>query len=80
MLFGVKIRPFVRATSRHSRRGFAPVANVAAIGRPKMAYRDVEKNSSKQKFSTDWIHFCFIWELICMATFVSLEVENVSAQ
>ena len=39
---GVKIRPFVSATSR---RGFAPVANVAASGRPKMAYRNVEINS-----------------------------------
>ena len=47
MLFGVKIRPFVSATSRRSRRGFAPVANVAAIGRPKMAYRDGEKNLMK---------------------------------
>jgi len=44
MLFDVKIGPFVSGTSRRSRRGFAPVANVAAIGRPKMAYRDVEKN------------------------------------
>jgi len=43
----VKIGPFVSGTSRRSRRGFAPVANVAAIGRPKMAYRDVEKNSLK---------------------------------
>ena len=56
------------------------VANVAAIGRPKMTYRDVEKKSYKLKFSTDLIHICFIWQLICMAMFVSLEVGNVSAQ
>ena len=34
---------FVSATLNSSRRGFAPEANVAAIGRPKMAYPDVEK-------------------------------------
>ena len=76
MLFDVKIRPFVSATFHRSRCEFAPVANVAAIGRPKMAYRDVEKihqNKSSQRI-------CFIWQLICMTMFVSLEVGNVSAQ
>jgi len=43
MLFGLKNRHFVSATFHSSRRGFAPEANVAAIGRPKMAYADVEK-------------------------------------
>ena len=42
MLFGLKNRPFVSATFHSSRRGFAPEANVAAIGRPKMVYPDVE--------------------------------------
>ena len=35
---------FVSATFHRSRRGFAPKANVAAMGRPKMAYLDIEKN------------------------------------
>ena len=39
MLFGLKNRPFVSATF-HS--GFAPEANVAAIGQPKMTYPVVE--------------------------------------
>ena len=43
MLFGLKNRPFDSATFHSSRRGFVPEANVAAIGRPKMAYLDVEK-------------------------------------
>ena len=38
MLFGLKNRPFVSATFHRSRRGFAQEANVAVIGRPKMAY------------------------------------------
>ena len=44
MLFGLKKRPFVSAKFHRSRRRFVPEANVAAIGRPKMAYLDVEKN------------------------------------
>ena len=59
MLFGVKIRPFVSATSHRSRRGFEPVANVAAIGRPKMAYRYVENNSSKIKVLNGFDSFLF---------------------
>ena len=43
MLFGLKNRPFVSATFHSSCLGFAPEANVAAIGQPKMAYPDVEK-------------------------------------
>ena len=43
MLFDVKSQPFVSATFHHSRRGFVPVANVAVIGQPKMAYRNVKQ-------------------------------------
>ena len=43
MLFDQKNRPFVSATFHCSRRGFAPEANVAAIGWLKMVYPDVEK-------------------------------------
>ncbi|KAK2184069.1 hypothetical protein NP493_283g00013 [Ridgeia piscesae] len=38
MGFDLKNRPFVSATFHRLRRRFAPEANVAAIGRPKMAY------------------------------------------
>ena len=43
MLFGLKNQPFVSATFHRSRHGFAPEAIVAAIGRPKMAYLNVDK-------------------------------------
>ena len=35
---------FVSATFHCSRRRFAPEANVAAMGRPKLAYLGIEKN------------------------------------
>ena len=41
MLFSVKNQLFVFATLHHSPSGFASVANVAAIGQPKMAYPSV---------------------------------------
>jgi len=64
---GVKNQPFVSATFHYSCRGFAPVANVAAISRPKIAYPDFVQKNYKSKFSTDFI---------CMATFVSQEVRH----
>ena len=48
MLFGLKNRPFVKANILP----LAPEANVAAIGRPKTAYPDVEnihKNNSSRR-------------------------------
>ena len=41
----LKNQLFVSAIFHSSRRGFAPEANVAAIGRPNMAYLNVEKKS-----------------------------------
>ena len=70
MLFGLKKLPFV-STFHSLRRGLTPEANVAAIGRPKTAYLDVEKIIKKL---TDLIHFYVIWQLKCMATFVSQEI------
>ena len=49
MLFGLTNLPFVSATYHRSRREFVPEANVTAIGRPKTAYLDVEKNIIKIK-------------------------------
>ena len=79
MLFGMKNRPFVSVTFHRSRRGFAPEANVATIGRPKMAYPYVE-TKSKKAFLTDLIHFYFIWHLKRIATYVSQEVGHLSVE
>ena len=76
MLFGLKKLPFV-STFHSLRRGFTPEANVAVIGRPKTAYLDVEKII--KKFLTDLIHFYVIWQLKCIATFVSQEIRNLGA-
>ena len=80
MLFGVKNQQFVSATFHHSRHGIVLVGNVAAISLPKIVYPDIEKNSNKLKFSTDLINFYVIWQLTCMATFISQEVGNLSTQ
>ena len=74
MLVGLKKRPFVTATFHRSHHGFAPEANVAATGQPKMAYLDVEKNNKNKSSQRIWIIFKR------MATFVSQEVGNVSVQ
>ena len=56
----------------------SPLAPQVCVSQPKIAYLDVEKKSLK--FSTDLIHFYVIWQLKCMATFVSQEVGNLSIQ
>ena len=66
MLFDVKIRPFVSTTCHCSRHGLAAVANVAAISRPKMAYRDVENVEIRdveirQNKSSQRISFIFLF-------------------
>jgi len=72
MLFSVKNQLFVFATLHHSPSGFASVANVAAIGRPKMAYPSV---ILFYKSLNEFDYFFVIWQLICMPTFVLQEIK-----
>ena len=71
MLFCLKNRPFVSATFHSSRRGFAPEANVAAIGRPKMAYPDVENIINIKVFNGFDSFLCYLtaktYGYICLA-------------
>ena len=51
MLLGLRNRPLILSAQHFTASAgfFAPDANVAAIGRPKMAYPDVENNHKNKR-------------------------------
>ena len=71
ILSGLKNRPFVSATFHSSRREFAAEPNVAAIGRPKMAYPDVEKLIKIKVLNGFYSILCYLaaktYGYICLA-------------